>query len=377
MLGSQLYKIEVNCELSNERLKSLVFFYGPLIGHDALALYEYLVLRGSTIGFEEINNLLVSLNISVDLFEQQCGKLNEYRLLKTLKQENKYIFVFINPLTSKEFIKDSILVRDFILKTSGVHYQELISDIYDEQIHDDYEDVSRKLSLDAINNWTKEDETYLRKQDNDNRYNFNTLFDVNVFLKDISTNLLPMRFRTVENLKELATLADLYNISYDKMRSFIPKIAKIDSNEFDISQLKYLCMNAMAEYTRVESGNYNVPCQVFLMNLQDGKEATDYDKKIIYNLSNSYHLNTSVINVLLEHTLKNCDNRLIEKYMYSIASDLHRNNIVDAKGALSRLSKPYNKSAGAKDELPTYTTENNVSVSQDEADELLKLMGKK
>lgn len=375
MLGNQLYKIEVNAELSNERLRSLVFFYGPLIGHDALALYQYLVLKGSTIGFDEFNNLLTSLNISVDNFEEQCGKLNEYKLLKTLKQDNKYILVFSNPLTIKEFIKDSILVRDFILKTSGVHYQELVADIYDEDKHDDYEDVSRTLSLDTLNNWTKEDETYL-SQNKDDKFRFNTLFDVNVFLKDISTNLLPLRFRTPENLKELATLADLYNISYDKMRSFIPKIAKTDSNEFDLTQLKYLCMNAKADYAKIENGNYNVPCLTFLMSLQEGKEATEYDKKVIYNLSNSYHLNTSVINVLLEHTLKNCDNRLIEKYMYSIASDLHRNNVIDAKGALSRLDKSYNKSA-VTDKLPTYSTSGNTNVSEDEADELLRLMGKK
>ena len=377
MLGNQLYKIEVNVELSNERLKSLVFFYGPLIGHDTLALYEYLVLKGSTIGFDELNSLLMSLNISVDVFEEQCGKLNEYKLLRTLKQDDKYVFVFNNPLTSKEFIKDSILVRDFILKTSGSHYQELISDIYDDNNYDDFEDISRKLSLDSLKEWTVDNETYLRKDVVDSKYNFNTLFDINTFLKDISVNLLPTRFRTVDNLKEIAILADLYNISYDKMISFIPKICKIDSNEFDLSQLKYLCINSKADFRTIENGNYNVPCTTFLMNLQKGKEATDYDKKIFYNLSNKYHLNTSVINVLIEHTLKNCNNRLIENYIYPIASDLHRNNVVDAKGALLALDKPYNKGAGSPNELPTYTTDNNSYMSQAEADELLKLMGKK
>lgn len=375
MLGNQLYKIEVNAELSNERLRSLVFFYGPLIGYNALALYQNLVLKGSTIGFDEINNLLTSLNISVDVFEDLCGKLNEYKLLRTLKQENKFIFVFNNPLTIKEFIKDDILVRDFILKTSGQHYQELIAGIYDEDDHDDFEDVSRTLSLESISNWSKDDETYLRKDTGD-KYNFNTLFDVNTFLKDISTNLLPMRFRTFENLKEMATLADLYNISYDKMRSFIPKIAKTDSNEFDLSQLRYLCMKANSDYTKVDSGNYNVPCLTYLMNLQNGKEATEYDKKIIFNLSDKYHLTTSVINVLLEYTLRNCDNRLIEKYMYAIASDLHRNNVTDAKTALARLDKSYNKST-TKQVLPTYSTEGNKNVSKEEAEELLKLMGRK
>ena len=36
MLGNDLYKVEVKNELSNERLKSLVFFYAPLVGSDAL-----------------------------------------------------------------------------------------------------------------------------------------------------------------------------------------------------------------------------------------------------------------------------------------------------------------------------------------------------
>ena len=375
MLGKDFYKIETNCELSNERLKSLVFFYGPLIGHDALALYEYLVLRGNTIGFNELNYLLTSLNISVDVFEEQCVKLNEYRLLRTLKQDNKYIFVFNAPLTRTEFIKDNVLVRDFILKTSGTHYQELISDIYQLDNHADFEDVSQTLSLDTLNGWSKENETYLDRRPV-NKYNFNTLFDVNTFLKDISTNLLPMKFRTESNLREIATLADLYNISYDKMRTYIPEVCNSDNNEFDLNLLKYKCMNAKADYTKVENGNYNVPCLTFLMSLQDGKEVTDYDKKIIMSLSDKYHLNPSVINVLIEHTLKSCDNRLIEKYMYSIASDLHRNNIVDAKGALARLDRPYNKNS-SKDVLPTYKTDNNKKMSKDEEDELLRLMGRK
>lgn len=377
MLGKDFYKIEANCELSSERLKSLVFFYGPLIGHDALALYEYLVLKGNTFSFNELNSLLSSLNISVDSFESQCAKLNEYRLLKTLKNENKYILVFVTPLTRMEFIKDSILVRDFILKTSGTHYQELISDIYEEDNHSDFEDISQTLSLEALNNWTKDNETYLDNNRTKNSYNFNTLFDINTFLKDMSTNLLPMKFRTETNLKEIATLADLYNISYDKMRTYIPEVCDDENNNFNLNLLKYKCMNAKTDYQKVQDGNYGVPCLSFLMSLQDGKEVTDYDKKIIMALSEKYHLNPSVINVLMEHTLKSCDNRLIEKYIYAIASDLHRNNVVDAKGALARLQRSYNSKSRDNKELPTYNVDNNKKMSKEEEEEILKLMGKK
>ncbi|MBO5526514.1 MAG: hypothetical protein J5946_00570, partial [Erysipelotrichaceae bacterium] len=140
MLGKDLYKIEVNAELSNERLRSLVFFYGPLIGDKALVLYEYLVLRGNRPVFEEINELLMSVNLSIDDFEFFCIKLNEYRLLKTLKQENRYIFALNNPLEIRQFIKDDIMVRNFILNTSGEYFRQLTADIYEENDHYGFED---------------------------------------------------------------------------------------------------------------------------------------------------------------------------------------------------------------------------------------------
>lgn len=376
MLGKEFYKIDTNIELSNERLKSLVFFYEPLIGTSSLYTYEYMVLNGSSLTFKELNELLSSLNISVDVFEKQCKKLNEYRLLKTLKQDDKYVFVLSNPLTRKEFVKDDVFVRDFILKTSGKHYQEIIADIFDDEQYKNYEDVSYKLSPEVINSWSKEDETYLQKRSVPT-YDFNTFFDINVFLKDISTTLLPMRFRTNENMKQIALLADLYNVSYDKMRTFLPKISKSNSNEFDLNKLKYLCMEAHGTYTKVPDNKYDVPCELYLMSLQDGKELTEYDKKIIYNLANEYHLRVDVINVLLKHCLENCDNRLIEKYLYPIASDLHRNNIGNAESALKRLSKDNKMVSKSADKLPTYNDSNNNTISKDEEDEILRLMGKK
>ena len=376
MLGKDLYKIEVNTELSNERLRSLVFFYGPLIGKEALVMYEYLVLRGNQTAFEEINSLLMNLNLAIDDFEFYCIKLNEYRLSKTLKQDNRYIFVFNDPLEVKQFIKDDILVRDFILKTSGEYYRELTSDIYMESDHAGFEDVSQTLSLDTLQDWKAEDESYLKKKEV-RRYEFPTMFDVNVFLKDISSNLLPMRFRTPENMKELATLADLYNISYDKMRTYLPRVARTDTNEFDLKELRYLCMNAKSEYKKIDGDPYDTPCLNFLMSLQGGKEVTDYDKKIIYRLSQRYHLSVPVINVLLEHGLKNCNNSLIENYLYPIASDLHRNDILTSAQALERLNRPYEKKNRREEKLPVYDTSVNETMSASQEEELLRLMGKK
>ena len=341
MLGKNLFKVESKVDMSLDRYRSLIFFYNPLIGNDAHYLYEFLVLKGSRFSFEELNKLLNSLNMSIDAFEENIKKLNEYRLVKTLKKkgEDEFIFVLNNPLGTKEFVKDDLFVRDFILKTSGQYYQSLISEMRFFDNHQGYEDVSARFNPKELDNWSPNEESFLKPKDNKQTYNINTMFDINIFLKDISDNLFPIRFRTYENLSEIATLADIYNISYDKMRYLLSEVYKTGDKGLDLKLLRYKCQNAIPDYKYVENATYDIPCLLFLMNKQDGKEATPFDKKLIYNLAYEYKLKPPVINVLIEHALRNCNNSLLENYINPIASDLHRNNIETAEQAIKRLDR--------------------------------------
>ena len=184
-----------------------------------------------------------------------------------------------------------------------------------------------------------------------------------------------MRYRTDEVLRTIANLADLYGIGYDKMRSYVATAVNRSKEEFNLKELRYLCMNSRISYQKVREDEYDVDCQTYLMSLQDGKEVTDYDKKILYNLAFKYHLNKSVINVLIRHTLNACNNRLLENYIYPIAADFHRNDVNDPDKALDRLNEGRHR---AKEEQPpVYNDENNTEISTDELDEILKMMGKK
>lgn len=377
MLGKDYYRIETDVELSGEKLKSLVFFYGPLIGCEALNLYEYLVLKGSSIGYAKLNDLLQELNLSIDHFEELIGHMNEFRLLKTLKKEDHYIFVLQAPLDMNEFIKDDIFVRYFILKTSGANYQKLISTLVEPDEHRDFENVSKTLTSEALSGWTKSDETYINKtrKSKKEKYDFNTLFDINVFLKDISPTLFPMRFRTRNNLEKIAIYGDLYDVSYDRMRVYLAQVSDFDADSFDLKKLEKVCMSSSGNYEKIEKGRYDVPCVRFLMSLQDGKEVTESDRYLLSKLSAKYHLSAPVINVLVEYGLKNCDNRLVEKYLTKTAADLHRNDINMADEALKWLY--YSGEKRSEDKLPSYDTSNNTSLSESDEEELLILMGKK
>ena len=379
MLGKDLFKVESNVNLTNDNFKSLVLFYEPLIGPEAMYLYEFLLVKGSSFSFEELSKILNSTSYTIDKFELLIDKLNEYRLVNTLKDENdnRYIFILNNPLSFNEFISDDIFVRNFITKTSGEYYHSLLSNVRIFSKHQGFVDVSKKIDPRILETWTKEDETFVKIKEFNDDFNFNTFFNVNDFLKDISLNLLPLKYRSEENMKELATLADLYNISYDKMRTFIPKVCSSDSNEFDLNLLRYLCMSANPEFSKVDDGIYNVPCELFLMNKQNGQEVTKYDKKILYSLSSDYHLNPVVINVLIEHALKKCDNHLYENYLYAVASDLRRNNIVNEVDALKRLDNYEPKKNTNSNLKPVYTTDNNPEFDQDRFMEIMARRGGK
>lgn len=375
MLGRNLFKIDNNVDLSNDEVKSLSLFYRPLIGSHAYSLYMNLVFSSSTVGYKELNSLCVVMNISIDKLENCLSILNKYKLVKTLKakDEDKYIFITNRPLTTNSFIKDELYVRNFILKVGGPYYQELLSSMnVSIRRHEGFMDVSTKLESDALDSWTKEDESYLKLQDDKQTYQINSFFDINVFLKDVSLNLLPLKYRTLENLSAIASFADLYSISYDKMRTYLPRVCKSDSDKFDLNLLKSLCMSSLTEYKELQKGTYNSPCVLFLMNLQNGKEVTEYDRKIIYNLSNNYGLNPSVINVLLEHCLNNSDNRLVEKYVYQLASDLHRNDIKNAEQALNRLDKFKAKPTFKEPVKQTYEDSKNKNVDLSELEQFLK-----
>lgn len=334
MVGNSLFKIESSVSLSENTYKSLLIFYHPLIGSDALYLYQYMVLKGSKSSFVSLNDLLNSLAISVDSFEKQLRKLNEYKLVTTLKddEDDRYVFFLNDPLSTYDFVNNNVFVRDFVKKTSGEYYQSVTSDLRFKGKYKNFSDVSYKLDKSILNNWTYEDEKYLSNRSN-NSYDFNTFFNIEVFLSNVSTTLFPIKCRTKENLKIIAEFADLYDISYQKMAEYLSEVITHKDQVLDLNLLRYKCERNLGEFKTISLSDYRVPCTTFLMNKQNSKSLTPIDKKIITVLNRDYLLKVEVINYLLEYSLNVCDNRLIQKYIFQLASDLHRNNIETAEQA--------------------------------------------
>lgn len=381
MIGNDLFKIESDVALSSNTYKSLIIFYNPLIGPEALYLYQYMTINNDRNSFVELKNLLNSLSMSIDKFEKLLKKLNEYKLVLTLKDDNsnKFVFMLNEPLTINEFINNNIFVRDFIQKTSGEYYQSVLSNLSFKSKYKNYSDVSYKLSKNILNNWTSADEEYLKRPSN-NTYEFKNLFNINVFLNNVSTTLFPVKCRTKENLKLIADLADLYDISYQKMAAYLSETIKYKDQVLDLGLLKYKCEHSIPEVKNITPNEYNVPCITFLMNKQNLKSVTPSDKKMLTILNTEYGLNIEVINYLIEYVLDSSDNRLIANYVYPIASDLHRNNIQTAKEAKDFLTNNKKKKKATKNvaKFPSYDSmESQIKVTKEEAEEAIRRRGNK
>lgn len=377
MIGNDLFKIESDVALSENTYRSLIIFYNPLIGPEALYLYQYLLINNDRPNFVELSSLLNSLSISVDKFEKLIKKLNEYKLVTTLKEENtdKYVFILNEPLSVTEFLNDTIFVRDFVQKTSGPYYRSVISKIQFRNKYKNYTDVSHKLNTHVLDKWTYEDEKYI-KMPSSTTYNYDNLFDINTFLSKVSTTLFPLSCRTPENLKLIANLADLYDISYKKMAAYLSEAIKNKDKVLDVALLKYKCQSSISDNKGSLKEGYNIPVSTFLMNKQGQKALTPSDKKLISTLKEQYNLNNEVINYLIEFALGNSNNRLINSYLFPIAADLHRNNITTASEAKDFLTNPNNRkktNKGSSINFPTYENmESKLKVSREEALEAIK-----
>ena len=169
-----------------------------------------------------------------------------------------------------------------------------------------------------------------------------------------------------------ATLADTYGISQDKMRIYIAE--SIDNDDLSLKKLAALCRNSVDNYIAVKDGDYYVPVTSFLYHLQGDIELTPYDKKILESLSHDYNLKAEVINVLLEYSLKRCNNRLAGNFVYAVASNFHRNGIDTVAKAKDALTPAKENKVNKKvtEVLPTYDSSINPQLDDDEVNEFFK-----
>ena len=368
MLGRNKYRARFSYELSFEDLKSLLLLYQPLISSNAVILYEHLHTENDKIN--DISTLILRTGIALNDLEAAFKRLNEYRLVDSYIKGDEYLFILHKPHSSLSFLNND-LYNKLLRKELGT--EELARRIslftkssFDET--DGYENISSQLSNRDPSDNTSQLPYESRTQQSEILNP--SYFDISRFVKNASTVLLPRKARTIHNLNAISSLADTYGITQDEMRRFVSQCIKND--DLDITALKIKCQHAKSDYNVIGEG-YEVPCAVFLKSLQNGRDLTPNDIRLLDKLINEYHLRPSVVNVLIEHALKVCDNHLYSSYLYPIAGDFNRNGIDTSDKAVNALrgkSAVQNKTKYVEI-TPTYD-KTELKVSDQEVNDLIE-----
>ena len=378
MLGDDKYLVENKIELENGDTKRLYLLYYPLVKEEALAIYLALVYD-LNINFVKLHNLLNYLDFSIDRFEKGLHKLEEVGLVLTYQKDDSYIFELVKPLSLEDFMRHDILSRMLLGAIDARSYKRLYELRTSSSKHKGYKNVSHILEYAHLNKWNKSQE---KKYQNIKKVNLEELdvegFDIKRLIDKIA---LPNDLKNKDVLEFIARTGRSFGVSLEDMGKYV-----VDAIDYDKDENGFPCLNPKLNKGRllyyISKGKhfnltnsqdpYEKPCTNFLKQLQNNKELTISDYKLIASLSNEYYLKVPVINFLLEYVFLENHGELNPNFIKAIAANWHRlgiDTIEQAKEYLSERQKRLQQKGNLKkDSLikPDYTIDNSSLMLDDD-----------
>ena len=398
------YEVRFGSMLASYDRDILTMLYQPIIGHLALSLYftlwseikrcEYTTMCKHELLAKEMNVELTDL-LNARLALEGIGLLKTYKY-KLSNTSESYIYEVFAPKSPEEFFKD-VIFKGLLASKIGEKEVEKLSMIFSSKtISNDVEDITVKFS-DVYN--INEDESLkvmtVKTRRGRKTLSIETTFEVGELLKEIATteNISSNAF-TADDCQEMSRIATLFGLDVLTMKD----VVMLSYNPDDENHLDY---KKMLGYAKKFKNGYNIA-------QRDDKVASEYegndnmskvinecnryssydylkmkqgftnpapsDVKIINILSSEYKLNPPVINVIIDYTLKQCDNTLPSAYIEKIASTLVRKNVTTAVAAINAL-KPKKNKKNKTQELPVSKEETNDNTTSDvNLEELMNML---
>ena len=320
--------------LNESQQDALWHCYYPLIHRQGFILYSFLQYHKNF----RLESLMTLLKFSMNEFKQakalleQCGLLDSY----VNDQENRYL-LYVKPCLSMEsFIKHDLLSRYYIDKQGSKAFDLLVEYVNNQQIKivDGYRYDTATLN-EFMKNWNyRNEDHYKTRKKVDKKYEF----PINELLSDLSYLVFPDEQRVPEILDLICEMADLYQVDKKTMKQYVIHSVGKEGKPFDQEKFKSLCRHTIVLPKTSKKHQYDEYPSVFLKQMFPNSKINDSELKLLQRLSIKYDLTNEVINVLIEYTLKQCNNTLPNAYVEKIATSLSRNNITTYEKALDFLT---------------------------------------
>ena len=361
--GKDVYRVELNENLGEDAISSLVSLYLPIIGNDAVLLYLLLHSEGRLQRTQESHSRLFELlGKSPDEIEQARIHLEEFLLLRAYVQEgesrNSYIYHLNAPLPSESFLSSRDFYAMYVHAVGKKQAELTAGKFYSGSIPTEgYKDITasvRRLPVghdyeEAINFQKVSPKYQFSKND------ISINFDYEHFFATTSDVVLPNILRTRSNLEEIGRLATLYGLSADRMRILVGHCVVLEPLHLDLDRLKRSAAAAVPDITTAKDP-YTLPPVSFLMAKQNGALVSQTDKQILERLSVNMHFPNEVINVMIEYILRISDNRLNSRFVDMVAGEWARDGVRTKEAAFEETKKkaPAGRSSQRKETLPEF-----------------------
>src|SRR5699024_8240183 len=357
-------------------LHSLIHLYQPLVGMEAISLYQILLLEVEVQKDDHIqthHTLMNYLNMPLDELYKARIKLEGIGLLKTYKQEQEekvsFTYMLMEPFSPQAFFADTML-SELLYRHIGKSKFHFLKNHYTKTTRQDIgEDIT--VSFGDVFKTYHSDGTYEPSK----RPEASTgvpigKIDFTPLEQALQRKMIPVnKVLTEENRRMIAQLMELYDLETYEMEKAL-FWALNEENLIDIEQLKVAChdlfkgkhnvadikllpkneepkrakdqklvqTNASQEERLIERLETISPKEL-LEDLSGGYNASEQDMKAISDIMLKQGLSQPVMNVLIYYVLLQSDMKLSKPYLEKIASHWSRVKLTSAKEAMEFARK--------------------------------------
>ncbi len=359
------YKVIKKSLVADYDIETLTLLYQPIIGSNALSLYLTLLSEAKYQEWIDISTHETLVNkTTLSLLQLSNAKemLEGIGLLKSYRKVNKdelssYVYELYAPKTPALFFHDPIfygLLESSVGEKECARLRRIFKlNEFDLStylnVSSSFQDVYSNISLK-----TDDDKSLVMNRSiTPLKNNFDCLRFKKYLIEDYGILKEKVDEQVVMQVMRIATL---FNYTENQMAGFVSKHYDPNNiNPFDIADIYKDCRDALIiPLERRKSDGYKVykseaelAKKVNLMNdmssleyfkmQSNGVYPSPSDITIINILSRDYKLNDGVINVIIDYTLRNCNQDFPKAYCEKIGAKLARLNVKNAMEALNAL----------------------------------------
>lgn len=399
ILPSELYTTELEHEMPMTFSFVLTHLYQPLIGVEAVVLYQTLFTESQLNDPENKqthHGLMSYLGLPLDRIYRARRKLEAIGLLQTYEQYDEdgklYHYVLHTPHTGKSFFENDFLSHLLYHQLGSERYKQVKALFTKTDINKKDKQETTAMFEDVFRVVKVKPEDSIIHTENGHAIPIGEAPDFDWYEQILIQRLLPVeKILSKENRKIITQMAAAYHLTDQQIEKAI-LWAITEENELNIAEFKAACMDMVRSSGNVslqitekplkqkvvqeESASKkskeeqlmelfeNISPRQLLEDLADGNQASAQDLKVVSEVMTSQGLNAGVMNVLLHYVLKKTDMKLSKNYLETIASHWARKNVKTVRQAMT-LAKSEHKKYQQWKNKPKSTRRNFTSNKKD------------